>query len=560
MQSRSLTEGSRRAVELAIRQAAEWKHPEVLPAHLLWAMFEEESQAFELLELAGVTRTIVEQRDIWKGHSPASTVDKSEHGESGQVEISADETGNENASTDDALEALTRDVAAVFETVNAASLPDESASLDEVHRLAREASRNEGRDVETSSLHLLAAVIQVDRNISAFLFESGVTAESFKPGPEQPELLAEPMPVSFEIDLQTVSVGEQTTVLRILDASANRAREGLRVVEDFVRFSLDDAHLSERLKSARHQLRSVLQDFDQQLLIDCRNTRADVGTGITTPAEMVRGDSLSVVKASLKRAQEATRTLEEYSKILPTSGGEPAQRGASQKLEQLRYELYSIEKSVLTTIDSQKRFDNRNVYLLLSSDQCDLDVEHVLTEAIAGGIRIVQVREKSMPDRKLLEYARRIRKITRDSGTLLIMNDRPDLAALCEADGVHVGQEELSVRNVRRIVGPNCLIGVSTHSIEQARNAVLDGASCIGVGPVFKSGTKSFDEFAGLDLVREVAAEIRLPWFPIGGIDNSNIDEVVGAGASRVAISGAVCRSENPRQAAEQLVARLANH
>jgi len=554
MQGRSLTEGSRRAVERANCQAAEWKHPEVLPAHLLWAMFEEESHAFELLELAGVTRAIVEQGDIWNGHSPASLANASE-----DREISADAATTANTPAEDALEALTRDVAAVFETVNGAEAPSESESLDEVHRHARQTARNEGRDVETSSLHLLAAIIQVDRNVSAFLFEFGVTAESFKPGPEQPELLAEPMPVSFEIDLQTVSDGEQTTVLRILDASANRAREGLRVVEDFVRFSLDDAHLSELLKSARHQLRSVLQDVDSQSLIDCRNTRADVGTEITTAAEIVRADSLSVVKASLKRVQEATRTLEEYSKVLPTSVGGPAQRGVSQKLEQLRYELYSIEKAVLTTVDSTKRFDKRYVYLLLSSDQCKGNVEDVLTEAIAGGIRIVQIREKSMPDRELLEYARRVRRVTRESGTLLIMNDRPDLAVLCEADGVHVGQEELSVRDVRRIVGPKCLIGVSTHSIEQARDAVLDGASCVGVGPVFESGTKSFDEFAGLKFVREVAAEIQLPWFPIGGIDHANVDQVLAAGASRIAISGAVCRSENPRQAAEQLVARLSN-
>ncbi len=545
MQGRSLTEGSRRAVELARRQAAEWNHPEVLPAHLLWALFEEESHAFELLELAGVTRVNVEQRDLWNRYTTNGV-----KAELKDVELSAE----------DSLEALTRDVAAVFKTVNAESAPDESELLARVHRLARQTARSEGRDVETSSLHLLAAIIQVDQNISAFLFEFGVTAESFKLFNGNTDELTEPMPVSFEIDLQSVSTSEQTTILRILDASANRAREGLRVVEDFVRFSLDDAHLSELLKKARHQLRSVLQDFDHQLLVDCRNTRADVGTQITTSAEMVRSDLLSVVKASLKRVQEATRTLEEYSKVLPVSVGDPAQQSAAQKLEQLRYELYSIEKAVLTTVGSRQRFESRNVYLLLSSDQCTGDVERVLTEAIAGGVRIVQIREKSMDDRELLDYARKVRQITRESGTLLIMNDRPDLAVLCEADGVHVGQDELSVRDVRRIVGPSCLIGVSTHSIEQARNAVLDGASCIGVGPVFQSGTKSFDKFAGLAFVREVAAEIQLPWFPIGGIDLSNVDAVVEAGASRVAVSGAVCRSDNPCRAAEQLVARLSNH
>jgi thiamine-phosphate pyrophosphorylase len=552
MQGRSLTEGSRRAVELAQRQAALWKHPKVRPAHLLWALMEEESHAFELLALAGVTQADIQQRDIWNGCSSNQSAAPS------PSEALTDEPEGDE-SVDDAVAALTRDVAAVLERVNVESLPEESASLTLVHQQARQAARNEGRDIETSSLHILAAIIEVDSNISAFLFEFGVTAESFKPGLDQPELLAEPMPVSFEIDFHAETSAEQTTVLRILDASANRAREGLRVVEDFVRFSLDDAHLSELLKSARHQLRTVLQNFDTQSLIDSRNTRADVGTEISTSTEMMRVDSLSVVQASLKRVQEATRTLEEYSKVLPAPNTSTAQSGASQKLEQLRYELYSIEKAVLTTVNSRKCFDGRNVYLLLSSDQCSGDVEHVLTEAIAGGIRIVQIREKSMPDRELLEYARRVRRITRDSGTLLIMNDRPDLAALCEADGVHVGQDELKAHDVRRVVGPNCLIGVSTHSIEQARNAVLDGASYIGVGPVFKSGTKKFDEFAGIDFVREVAAEFQLPWFPIGGIDLSNIGDVVGAGGSRVAVSGSVCRTDDPRQAAKQLVARLSN-
>ncbi len=554
MSGRSLTEGSRRAVLLAERQAIHWGHTKVLPAHLLWALLAEESHAFELLELAGVTRMAVEQSNIWQQNAPYDG-----HEETAEADRLSHEADDE--STDDqVLAALTRDIAAVFERANTTEPTTESSLLELVHQRARLAARNEGRDVETSSNHLLAAMLEVDHDISAFLFEFGLTTESFRPPSPSEGQPAEPMPVSFQIDLQVETPGERTTVLRILDASANRAREGLRVVEDFVRFSLDDAHLSELLKSARHQLRSVMQDFDAGSLIGSRNTRADVGTQISTPAEMYRSDSLSVARASLKRVQEATRTLEEYSKVLPTAGGTSTRLTTSQRFEQLRYELYSIEKAILTTISSQQRLGGRNVYLLLSSDQCNGCVEHVLKEAIAGGVRIVQIREKSMPDRELLDYARRVRRITRDFGTLLIMNDRPDLAALCEADGVHVGQNELSVHEVRRIVGPDCLIGVSTHSIEQARQAVLDGANYIGVGPIFKSGTKSFNEFAGTDFVREVAAEIQLPWFPIGGINQTNLDEVIAAGALRIAISGAVCRSDNPRQASKELVVRLSNN
>ena len=542
---------------LAECQASQWGHAEVLPAHLLWALLAEESHAFELLELAGVTRPAVEQADIWYGNtspwtdSKAAVFGQTSHESQGRAEKL---TGS------DTLAALTRDVAAAFEQANMVEPLAESESLEQLHQRARLTAHLEGKDVETSSLHLLAAMLEVDQKISAFLFKCGLTTESFQPDPSQQLAQAEPIPVSFAIDQNAETPGERMTVFRILDASANRAREGLRVVEDFVRFSLNDAHLSALLKSVRHQLRAVMQDFDMASLIGSRDTRADVGTQISTPAELIRTDSLAVAKASLKRVQEATRTLEEYSKVLPAADGMSSKPTASKQFEQLRYELYSIEKAILTTVSSQKQLDGRNVYLLLSSDQCQDDVEDVLREAIAGGVRIVQIREKTMADRELLLHARRIRRITRDTGALLIMNDRPDLAVLCEADGVHVGQDELSIHDVRRIVGPNCLIGVSTHSIEQARRAVLEGASCIGVGPVFQSGTKSFDEFAGLDFVREVAAEIQLPWFPIGGVDLTNVDEVVEAGASRIAVSGAICRAANPRQTAEQLVARLSNN
>jgi thiamine-phosphate pyrophosphorylase len=122
-----------------------------------------------------------------------------------------------------------------------------------------------------------------------------------------------------------------------------------------------------------------------------------------------------------------------------------------------------------------------------------------------------------------------------------------------EADGVHVGQEELSVKDVRRIAGPAMLIGVSTHSIEQARQAVLAGASYIGVGPVFASATKEFTDLPGLDFVRQVAAQISLPAFAIGGITPANVDQVKQAGLRRVAVGHAICQAQEPRQVAGAL-------
>jgi len=137
------------------------------------------------------------------------------------------------------------------------------------------------------------------------------------------------------------------------------------------------------------------------------------------------------------------------------------------------------------------------------------------------------------------------------------MNDRPDLAALSRADGVHVGQDELSVKDARSIVGPEALVGVSTHSIEQARQAVLEGANYLGVGPTFPSDTKQFEKFPGLDLLRQVGAEIRLPAFAIGGITTENLPEVLATGMTRVAVSGAIAAAAEPVAAAKEFLAAV---
>src|SRR5262249_35337637 len=133
------------------------------------------------------------------------------------------------------------------------------------------------------------------------------------------------------------------------------------------------------------------------------------------------------------------------------------------------------------------------------------------------------------------------------------VNDRPDVARLVEADGVHLGQDDLPVKEARRLVGPDALVGVSTHDLAQLRQAILDGADYVGVGPVFASGTKDFAGLAGLEYVRAAAAETSLPAFAIGGIGPGNVEMVVASGARRVAVSGSVARSDDPRAAAAAL-------
>ena len=193
------------------------------------------------------------------------------------------------------------------------------------------------------------------------------------------------------------------------------------------------------------------------------------------------------------------------------------------------------------------------MYVLLTGGTCASSLDWTIAQAAAGGTEIIQLREKSLSDKELYVRARDVRKWTRQAGVLFIVNDRPDIARLVEADGVHLGQDDLPVKDARRIVGPDTLVGVSTHTLEQVQRAVLDGADYIGIGPVFPSRTKEFAEFPGLEFVRAATAETSLPAFALGGIGPGNVAQVVAAGARRVAVSTAVAASDDPQRAARSL-------
>jgi len=429
--------------------------------------------------------------------------------------------------------------------------------LDVVLREAAGLAGLAGRVGEVGTEHLLWGLAQVDESIKELLAEYDLRPESLAPVVEAAAGL-ETSPLETDETLEPLTnPGSATDTLRMMDASANRAREGLRVVEDIARFVLDDAHLTSLLKQLRHNLAAALKPLDDGRFLAARDTTTDVGTTLTTEREHQRGSLRDVLDANLSRVQESLRTLEELAKLQADSqpGNAPS---AAALFEQTRYDLYTLHKALAGTLEARRRLDGRILYLLAGESGCQRGIGPAIRAAAAGGVGVVQLREKSLEDAALLELARRVRRWTRDAGVLFVMNDRPDLALLADADGVHVGQDELDVRSVRRIVGPGRLVGVSTHSIQQARQAVLDGADYLGVGPVFASQTKSFDSLAGLEFVTAVAAEIALPWYAIGGISGENLEQVAAAGATRVAVGAAVCGAEDPETAARTLHRALA--
>ena len=338
-------------------------------------------------------------------------------------------------------------------------------------------------------------------------------------------------------------------LLRVLDAAANRAREALRVLEDYVRFVLDDRHWTGQFKQLRHDLTAAMADVPFGCRLQARDTLADVGTELTTESEYRRDGMPGLLAANFARLQESLRSLEEFGKLVSP--------GMAARCEQLRYRTYTLQRGVQTMCTSLERLGGVRLYLLIDAAGSADEFAQTVRSLVAAGADAIQLRDKQLDDRPLLERARILRELTRASQTLFIMNDRPDLAVLSEADGVHVGQEELTVKDARTIVGPDALIGVSTHSIQQARQAVVDGANYIGVGPTFPSGTKEFEHFPGLDLVREVAREIRLPAFAIGGITPENVSAVTACGIGRVAVSGCITKAADPPLAVRRMLAAL---
>jgi thiamine-phosphate pyrophosphorylase len=289
----------------------------------------------------------------------------------------------------------------------------------------------------------------------------------------------------------------------------------------------------------------VLDKLPEGILLAARDTLRDVGTGLSTEQEMDRHSLLDVVQAGCKRLQEALRSLEEYGKLYGEEG--------ARKLEAMRYRSYTLERALVLGSAARARLADARLYVLVTGALCARSLEWTVRDAAEGGAQVFQLREKTLNDRDLLERARQMRRWTREAGVLFILNDRPDLARLADADGVHLGQDDLPVKEACRILGPDALVGVSTHNLEQLRQAVLDGASYVGVGPTFPSETKEFGDLAGLDYVRQALAETSLPAFAIGGIRLANVESVVAVGAKRVAVSQAICQAESPQALAAAL-------
>ncbi len=210
-----------------------------------------------------------------------------------------------------------------------------------------------------------------------------------------------------------------------------------------------------------------------------------------------------------------------------------------------------------TGAERRSRLAAAHLYLVCGSFPDGSELPDLLRGAVAGGVDIVQLRDKHLSDEALAAVANAARALCERLGALLIVNDRPLVARKCGADGVHVGQDDMAVAEVREIVGPDMLIGLSTHAPEEI-DAVDPGVvDYIGVGPIHETPTKPGRPAVGLELIRYAAAHSPVPFFAIGGLHDENLDEALEAGAERVCVLRAIADAEDPEAAAASIRERL---
>lgn len=333
----------------------------------------------------------------------------------------------------------------------------------------------------------------------------------------------------------------QPAVRRILDANLDRAREGLRIIEEWCRFGLNSINLANECK----QLRQEIGSWHGTELRMSRNTPGDPGTELTHPQEEHRSDVQQLLQVNFCRLEEALRVLEEYGKMYNS------QMAAACK--QIRYRVYTIESGLLAYQRNQQ-LQSSYLYLVTSPTEKLTDI---VEAALQGGLTLVQYRNKTADDITRLTEAQELGRICRRYGALFIVNDRVDLAIAVDADGVHLGQDDIPVSLARQLLGPQKLIGRSTTNPEEMKRAIDEQADYIGVGPVYETPTKSDKPAAGLEYVSYAIKNCPLPWFAIGGIDMQNCDEVLSSGAERVSVVRAIMQAEQPTLVTQYFLSQL---
>jgi thiamine-phosphate pyrophosphorylase len=328
-------------------------------------------------------------------------------------------------------------------------------------------------------------------------------------------------------------------ILRIIDANTNRIGEGLRLLEDIARLMLDDAALSARLKALRHSL-EISDITVKKELLQARDSIGDVGIDIETPDQLKDRNVIQAAIAGARRVEQSLRVLEDLAK-LPDANLDP------EKLKTARFEMYTIERQLISLLLRHEAAARICGLYAVVDTEClaGKDPVEAARQLIEGGAKIIQLRGKTTPKKALLPLAIEMKRLCAARGVLFIMNDYPDIALATDADGLHIGQDDLPVAAARKLMPIDKLIGCSVATADQALAAESEGADYIAVAAIYPTATRQNTGVVGLEGLRLIHSCVKVPVVAIGGITPENAGDVLAAGADSIAVISAILRADS---------------
>ena len=340
---------------------------------------------------------------------------------------------------------------------------------------------------------------------------------------------------------------EDLRISQIIDANLDRAREGLRVLEDWSRFGLGNEGFVKKIKNFRHLLgKNHLEIYKKS-----RNFTEDRCKGLTHKEQINRKTPDKLISSNSARVQESLRVVEEFAR------GHNYQ--LSKVASEIRYEIYTLEIELLefnTRRNANELIKKNNLYAITDPKENLLEI---IKNLLQGGVKIIQYRVKEGKDKDHLKEAIEIKCLCKEYNSLFIINDRIDIAIASNADGIHLGQDDLNIQTARNLLGKSKIIGISANNANDIKEAVKNGCDYLGIGPVYKTQTKKNKEPLGIDKIKSLTKDIKIPWFAIGGINKINITYLKNNGINKVAIVSELMNSEDPRQEAIMILKQLSN-
>ena len=335
---------------------------------------------------------------------------------------------------------------------------------------------------------------------------------------------------------------------RIIDANVNRLSEGLRVLEEFARMTLNDTVLTQKLKDMRHKTIKIDAELYKKLL-SSRDAAGDIGSSMYVEGETNSRDVKGIIAANARRAQESLRVLEEMAKI-------PALNLDSEKYRKARFELYTIEKELIARVLRKDKLERlKGLYVIIDTEWLkERKPADIAARVIKGGANVIQLRCKKCSYKEFLNIAKEIKEVCQGKAVMFIVNDSLEIALAVKADGLHVGQEDMPAVEVKKLLPIDMILGCSVRTVDEAKKAFNDGADYLGVGAIFTTGTKESARPVGMKRIEQIKKAVDLPIVAIGGINSENLKEVMEAGADAAAVIGAVMGVEDTEKATRELV------